>query len=111
MWPSVARRITAMSPTPASSHTASAPAVADDLAATPGAVHAPRAVGGAPTPRRWRLAPPTQREITLLPLLALCHGFSYHAPNWQENGRYDLVRALVDDRTVSASPSDRPISR
>lgn len=52
--------------------------------------------------RVWsRQAPAQRREIILALLLLLCYGFFQQNPGWNELSRYDLVRALVDDRTTS----------
>jgi len=47
-----------------------------------------------------RLAPQMRREIVLALLLLLCYGFFRQAPLWNENTRYDLVRAIVDDHST-----------
>jgi hypothetical protein len=51
---------------------------------------------------RWpeRLTASAQRELILVLLLILCYGFFRQVPFWNENTRYDLVLALVDDRTT-----------
>lgn len=48
-----------------------------------------------------RLPAPQQRELILALLLVLCYGFFQRGPGWNENSRYDLILALVNDRTVS----------
>ncbi len=55
--------------------------------------------------RRWpRLSATTRREIVLALALLFCYGFFRQVPAWNEYSRYDLVRALVDDRTTSIDP-------
>ncbi len=60
------------------------------------------------TPERYRLwgrfTPVAQREIILALLLILCYGFFRQTPFWNENSRYDLVRALVDDHSTRIDP-------
>src|SRR6266516_7219494 len=43
---------------------------------------------------------PVQRQIVLALFLILCYGFFRQVPLWNENTRYDLVLALVDDHTT-----------
>src|SRR3712207_4945657 len=40
------------------------------------------------------------REIVLSLFLLFWYGFFFQVPVWNENSRYDLVRALVDDHTT-----------
>jgi hypothetical protein len=52
-------------------------------------------------PGRWRgRSPRARREILLFLGLLFCYGFFRQNPVWNENSRYDLVRALVEDRSV-----------
>jgi hypothetical protein len=44
------------------------------------------------------------RELVLSLFLLLWYGFFYQVPIWNEYSRYDLVRALVDDRTTVIDP-------
>jgi hypothetical protein len=59
----------------------------------------------APAPRRrgW-LTAPARRELILALLLVLCYGFFHQVPSWNEYSRYDLVLAIVDDRSLSIDP-------
>ena len=45
-----------------------------------------------------------QRELILALVLLLFYGFFRQDPLWNENSRYDLVLALVDDRTTVIDP-------
>jgi hypothetical protein len=54
-----------------------------------------------------RLSAPARREVILALLLTFCYGFFVQVPIWNENSRYDLVRALVDDRTTRIDPYHR----
>ena len=64
-----------------------------------------RPPGTKPVTRRhpWPTAV-AQREIILALTLLLCYGFFRQVPAWNENSRYDLVRALVDDGTTRIDP-------
>lgn len=64
---------------------------------------APDAVDRRPSARRlprWRLTASVQRELILGLFLLLCYGFFRQVPGWNEYSRYDLVVALVDDRST-----------
>jgi hypothetical protein len=52
--------------------------------------------------RRWwaRLGIRGRREILLFIALLFCYGFFQQVPAWNENSRYDLVRALADQGTT-----------
>src|SRR6185503_29559 len=52
--------------------------------------------------RRWwaRLGLRGRRELLLFVALLFCYGFFQQATAWNENSRYDLVRALVDQGTT-----------
>jgi len=52
------------------------------------------------TALRSRPKPSMQRELALGLFLLLCYGFFRQVPGWNEFSRYDLVMALVDDRTT-----------
>ncbi len=54
--------------------------------------------------RRPRLTAAARREVILALTLLLCYGFFRQAPAWNEFSRYDLVRAIVDDRTTRIDP-------
>jgi hypothetical protein len=53
-----------------------------------------------PLPRRLRVGAPTRRETILFLGLLLCYGFFQQTASWNENSRYDLVRAIVEDGTT-----------
>jgi hypothetical protein len=64
-----------------------------------------RAAGDASaSPRSSGTSRVALREILLALTLFLVYGFFQHAPAWNENSRYDLVLALVDDRTTVIDP-------
>ena len=52
--------------------------------------------------RRWwaRLGLRGRRELLLFVALLFCYGFFQQVTAWNENSRYDLVRALVDQGTT-----------
>ena len=51
--------------------------------------------------RRWSdLGLPRRRELLLAALLLFAYGFFQQQPAWNENSRYDLVRALVEEGTT-----------
>ena len=52
--------------------------------------------------RRWwsHVGIRGRRELLLVALLLFCYGFFQQATAWNENSRYDLVRALVDQGTT-----------
>lgn len=52
----------------------------------------------------FRIPHSAQREVILALLLLHCYGFFHQLPAWNENSRYDLVRALVDDHTSRIDP-------
>ena len=59
--------------------------------------------------RRWPdLGLPRRRELLLAALLLFAYGFFQQQPAWNENSRYDLVRALVEEGTTQI---DTPASR
>ena len=50
---------------------------------------------------RWsRLDGRARREVLIVLALLFCYGFFRQVPVWNENSRYDLVRALVEDGTT-----------
>ncbi len=50
---------------------------------------------------RWKhVSRQTQQSIVVALLLLLCYGYFRQVPAWNEYSRYDLVRAIVDDRSV-----------
>ncbi len=66
-----------------------------------------RRLQAAPVAARRQTSSPTsagQREVILALLLILCYGMFRQVPLWNENTRYDLVVALVDDRTTRIDP-------
>ena len=71
-------------------------------APTPG--QSPEMAQVASHPRGWNLTGAGQREAILVFVLILCYGLFRQAPLWNENTRYDLVLALVDDRTTVIDP-------
>lgn len=46
----------------------------------------------------------TRREIVVALFVLLCYGFFRQTPGWNENTRYDFVRALVDDHSTRIDP-------
>jgi hypothetical protein len=55
-------------------------------------------------PRSDRARRVVLREVILVLTLVLAYGFFQHETAWNENSRYDLVLALVDDGTTVIDP-------
>jgi hypothetical protein len=51
-------------------------------------------------PLVWRLTPALTRQLLVGLFLLFCFGFFHQIPIWNENSRYDLVAAIVDNHTT-----------